>query len=1069
MTNRTNLRLIAMAGLALAPLALLAPSSSQAASSSAGSEFLSNAEAAPPNVIFLVDLSDAMGEDCGEAADTADSGDTGGSSGSGETCLEATLEAIDQLTQHYDWAYFAVVGTSDDHGSDYPLGIASLGSSHAEISAALDEVQLDYDDDSSASYNRISSTDTRNLGEVIESLGSDYLDRNSTGCGGSSWITKSYISGDDFCDAPIQWACQETHIITITVDRPNGDDNVSASPSGMSTDVQCTYDSGIGTTDEDCTYDQAVYDIYNDDLRGSLTGTQNAITHTIAIKVGGTSIAESLYGNASDQIGNDGVYTVANSGDGVLGAITTVMGYIRSGYYSRSAPIVSVDGDRVIYSFYEITGTNPLAEGHVRAYKIDNDPTSTTYGEVVYDGDSQFGGAQWDAGDLLVSRPVTASEQQPDDRDGIGKRDIYTFVEEVYDWNASGSSLYSEANSTKRMGFDYDFANEVSASAKGSEFLELFLDTTDADSDGCADDLAYDLTKDGCDVDQSDLQALIDFSRGLVTSEYRYLDKERGYWKLGDSPHSQAYVTGDRADIFTADPSYQAFLKDRADDAEVVLIAANDGMLHAFRLYDDPTTTSISSSSGSTEDADEAGEELWAWIPAYTLYHDKDEDWSGNLIDMMWYGRTFLFDGSPVVEDVWIDDDADGVKASDGSEWRRVVVVQQAKGGPVTLALDITDAEAPEYLWEQTNEPEVEAMGYTVSRPVIANMYNNEGSTPFDSWTAIWGGGRAVPYTSSASYYTSSEANLYFWHIGDDYWSGRSNSGHYDQQGSNGHPEEGTISATLSDSDSRYEYGYISGAIAAVDADSDGDIDVMYFPVTAAYEPTDMGDVDGDGNSGTNDPSDPGFTWMYKAIIDVTDPDDPTWCEFYDPNDYIGERPEVYYAPTTAWHGDGGLGVYWGTGSPYARESSDYGYLFAVKDDTPLSCSAASPISDCPGAGGTYKLASGEGLTGDPVVFAGTVYFSTYEPATDRCDGGTGRIYGLSFDDCSGTTDLDGDGVVDESIEVDGYPSSVAISENGTLYYGTSNPDTEGSAIGEIAGSTDPFGQIASVGMREMF
>ena len=67
----------------------------------------------------------------------------------------------------------------------------------------------------------------------------------------------------------------------------------------------------------------------------------------------------------------------------------------------------------------------------------------------------------------------------------------------------------------------------------------------------------------------------------------------------------------------------------------------------------------------------------------------------------MIYGRTFLFDGTPVVEDVWIDLDGDGSKSCtsvpNDCEWRRVVVVQQGFGGPVTLALDITDTQEPEF------------------------------------------------------------------------------------------------------------------------------------------------------------------------------------------------------------------------------------------------------------------------------------------------------------------------------------------------------------------------------------
>jgi hypothetical protein len=148
----------------------------------------------------------------------------------------------------------------------------------------------------------------------------------------------------------------------------------------MANDVMCD-STGIVSSppDEDCTYDNVVHYAYNHDARSDLSDTQNIITHTIAIKVGGSSVAESLYGNSVDQISNEGVYTVANSGDEVLGKIMTIMGYIRAGFYSRSSPVVSADGEYVIYSFYEISGDNPLAEGHVRAYRVGSRPRGSVH------------------------------------------------------------------------------------------------------------------------------------------------------------------------------------------------------------------------------------------------------------------------------------------------------------------------------------------------------------------------------------------------------------------------------------------------------------------------------------------------------------------------------------------------------------------------------------------------------------------------------------------------------------------------------------------------------------------
>ena len=67
-----------------------------------------------------------------------------------------------------------------------------------------------------------------------------------------------------------------------------------------------------------------------------------------------------------------------------------------------------------------------------------------------------------------------------------------------------------------------------------------------------------------------------------------------------------------------------------------------------------------------------------------------------------------------------------------------------------------------------------------------------------------------------------------------------------------------------------------------------------------------------------------------------------------------------------------------------------------MKDSNPGSCSSftVSAISGC-GTNGVYSLGIDEGLTVDPIVYAGVVYFPTYQPKTDRCDGGTGRMYGL--------------------------------------------------------------------------
>ena len=94
-------------------------------------------------------------------------------------------------------------------------------------------------------------------------------------------------------------------------------------------------------------------------------------------------------------------------------------------------------------------------------------------------------------------------------------------------------------------------------------------------------------------------------------------------------------------------------------------------------------------------------------------------------------------------------------------EWSRVVVVSQGKGGPVTMVLDITNPTAPTFLWEQVDEADATAIGYTTSRPVIANIYDSSDSTdPVDNYVAFPSSGRSVPYGINASYYAATEANI---------------------------------------------------------------------------------------------------------------------------------------------------------------------------------------------------------------------------------------------------------------------------------------------------------------------
>ncbi len=69
--------------------------------------------------------------------------------------------------------------------------------------------------------------------------------------------------------------------------------------------------------------------------------------------------------------------------------------------------------------------------------------------------------------------------------------------------------------------------------------------------------------------------------------------------------------------------------------------------------------------------------------------------------------------------------------------------------------------------------------------------------------------------------------------------------------------------------------------------------------------------------------------------------------------------------------------------------------------------------------------------------------------------------------------DTNGDGEADAAyVEVDGYPSNLTITEQGTLFYGTSSTDPDGDGaeiIHEISAIADPFMGTVTLGLREIF
>jgi type IV pilus assembly protein PilY1 len=182
-----------------------------------------------------------------------------------------------------------------------------------------------------------------------------------------------------------------------------------------------------------------------------------------------------------------------------------------------------------------------------------------------------------------------------------------------------------------------------------------------------------------------------------------------------------------------ANPGYLPFSIDHKNRDEMVYVAANDGMLHAF---------------------DKELKERWAYIPS-DVFRPQNEAGIVNLtfqessLDTP-FEHYYHVDATPRVLDV------DFVSSDDPTatrKWRTVLVGGLGKGGTSYYALDITDAAATgneaevadrKVLWEFTHKN----MGYTYGRPIITKTravefgYPEDGSIKNDQvaggkWIAI--------------------------------------------------------------------------------------------------------------------------------------------------------------------------------------------------------------------------------------------------------------------------------------------------------------------------------------------
>lgn len=195
---------------------------------------------------------------------------------------------------------------------------------------------------------------------------------------------------------------------------------------------------------------------------------------------------------------------------------------------------------------------------------------------------------------------------------------------------------------------------------------------------------------------------------------------------LGDIVNSSPVVSapiddyGYRSLGGTLATSYAAYLNTKKTSGDtMVYVGANDGMFHAF--------------DGAT------GAEKYAYIPATAVGH------LGNLLfprnpdpnAAQKFNHRYYVDGRITVSDVYM-----------GGAWKTVAVVAAGAGGRSVFALDVTDPDDIEPLWDVNNlvtgnTAVSTRIGHVIGRPVVVPVQAANGSV---SWKAVFGNG----YNSTA-------------------------------------------------------------------------------------------------------------------------------------------------------------------------------------------------------------------------------------------------------------------------------------------------------------------------------
>jgi type IV pilus assembly protein PilY1 len=231
---------------------------------------------------------------------------------------------------------------------------------------------------------------------------------------------------------------------------------------------------------------------------------------------------------------------------------------------------------------------------------------------------------------------------------------------------------------------------------------------------------------------QSGTQALPTFSRDPANCPFGQTCS-----KLGAIYHSTPAVVG-APNEFLIDDTYTTYSLASATEPIMLYTATIDGQLHAFQV-----ASNNPAQVGNAIDGEMQNNELWSFMPPRVLQH---------ILPNYNIPGVALVDGAPVIADVPGQVYSTTMQAQPvtpvlfrqgtPAAWHRVLLGSGGSAGGYYYALDVTDPNYPEFLWQLSTDASGNPMfGLTTPTPTIAIVAITIGGTLTQVPVAILPGG----------------------------------------------------------------------------------------------------------------------------------------------------------------------------------------------------------------------------------------------------------------------------------------------------------------------------------------